>query len=249
MENMVNFYTNNGVLEIQLNRAEKKNALTNAMYRDMQTAMERAKTDDTIKVILLSSTGDFFTAGNDLVDFLNKAENEDAELNALAFLQLLGDYPKPIVAAVTGSGVGLGLTLLLHCDLVYIVEHAKLVAPFVDLSLIPEAGSTLLLTQKIGYQRAFDVLVMGEKITGKQAVELGLANQAFATAADVLTIARQKAKLLAKKSTESVLQTKQLMRNAAEISARIEQENLQFSERLKTDEVKQILRKFVHKKW
>lgn len=247
MEQLVNFHTQNGVLEIQFNRADKKNALTNAMYQAVQTAMEQAKSDDNIRVILFTSTGDFFTAGNDLVDFLTKAENDDAELNALDFVQLLGDYPKPIVAAVTGSGVGIGLTLLLHCDLVYIVENAKLLAPFVDLSLVPEAGSTLLLTQKIGYQRAFEVFVMGEKITGIQAVELGLANQAFATSDEVLSTARQKAEILAKKSVPSVRQTKDLMRNATEILARIQQENIHFSNRLQTDEVKAILRKFVHK--
>ncbi len=215
------------------------------MYQAVQTAMEQAKSDDNIQVILFTSTGDFFTAGNDLVDFLNKAENDNAELNALDFVQFLGDYPKPIVAAVTG--VGIGLTLPLHCDLVYIVENAKLLAPFVDLSLVPEAGSTLLLTQKIGYQRAFEVFVMGEKITGKQAVELGLANQAFATSDEVLSTARQKAEILAKKSVSSVRQTKDLMRNATEILARIQQENIHFSNRLQTDEVKAILRKFVHK--
>lgn len=247
MEQLVNFQTQNGVLEIQFNRADKKNALTNAMYQAVQTAMEQAKSDDNIRVILFTSTGDFFTAGNDLVDFLIKAENDDAELNALDFVQFLGDYPKPIVAAVTGSGVGIGLTLLLHCDLVYIVENAKLLAPFVDLSLVPEAGSTLLLTQKIGYQRAFEVFVMGEKITGKQAVELGLANQAFASSDEVLSTARQKAEILAKKSVSSVRQTKDLMRNATEILARIQQENTHFSNRLQTDEVKAILRKFVHK--
>lgn len=247
MEQLVNFQTQNGVLEIQFNRADKKNALTNAMYQAVQTAMEQAKSDDNIRVILFTSTGDFFTAGNDLVDFLTKAENDDAELSALDFVQFLGDYPKPIVAAVTGSGVGIGLTLLLHCDLVYIVENAKLLAPFVDLSLVPEAGSTLLLTQKIGYQRAFEVFVMGEKITGIQAVELGLANQAFATSDEVLNTARQKAEILAKKSVPSVRQTKDLMRNATEILARIQQENTHFSNRLQTDEVKAILRKFVHK--
>ena len=247
MEQLVNFQTQNGVLEIQLNRADKKNALTNAMYQAVQTAMEQAKSDDNIRVILFTSTGDFFTAGNDLVDFLTKAENDDAELNALDFVQFLGDYPKTIVAAVTGSGVGIGLTLLLHCDLVYIVENAKLLAPFVDLSLVPEAGSTLLLTQKIGYQRAFEVFVMSEKITGKQAVELGLANQAFASSDEVLSTARQKAEILAKKSVPSVRQTKDLMRNATEILARIQQENVHFSNRLQTDEVKAILRKFVHK--
>lgn len=245
MEQLVNFHTQNGVLEIQFNRADKKNALTNAMYQAVQSAMEQAKSDDNIRVILFTSTGDFFTAGNDLVDFLAKAENDDAELNALDFVQFLGDYPKPIVAAVTGSGVG--MTLLLHCDLVYIVENAKLLAPFVGLSLVPEAGSTLLLTQKIGYQRAFEVFVMGEKITGKQAVELGLANQAFASSDEVLSTARQKAEILAKKSVPSVRQTKDLMRNATEILARIQQENIHFSNRLQTDEVKAILRKFVHK--
>lgn len=237
-----------GVLEIQLSRPDKKNALTQQMYADIQTAMEKALVDDSIKVILITALGDFFTAGNDLADFILIAETEDAEFNALKFIHLLGEYPKPIVAAVTGSGVGIGTTLLLHCDLVYILAQAKLYAPFVNLAVVPEAGSTLLLTERIGYTRAFEMFVMGEPLLGTEAVTLGIANQAFDTTDDVLTVARQKAQLLATKPYQAVLQTKQLMRESVKIFEQIQQENLCFKERLKSEEAKQIFQSFLAKK-
>lgn len=238
----------NGILEIQLARPDKKNAVTNQMYADIQTAMENAITDNAIKVILLTSQGDFFTAGNDLADFLSIAESDEMDFNALKFIKLLGDYSKPIVASVTGSGMGIGTTILLHCDLVYISESAKLFAPFVNLAVVPEAGSSLLLTERIGYTRAFNMFAMGEPLSGKEAVTLRLATQAFSTPEEVLSTAKQKAEILATKPYQAVLQTKQLMRNSVKILEQIHQENHCFNERLKSDEAKQIFQNFLNKK-
>ena len=237
-----------GVLEIQLNRPDKKNALTNQMYADIQTAMQHALTDDRVKVILFTALGDFFTAGNDVADFLAISESPTAEFNALKFIKLLGDYPKPIIAAVTGSGVGIGMTILLHCDLIYILAQAKLYAPFVNLAVVPEAASSLLLTQRIGYTRAFNMFVMGEPLGGSEAVALGIANQAFATPEEVLTVARQKAGILAKKPYQAVLQTKHLMRDSVKILDTIHQENHCFTERVKSEEAQQIFQAFLAKK-
>lgn len=218
------------------------------MYQDVQTALEQALHNDTIKVILFTAQGDFFTAGNDLADFIAVTDSEDSEIKALGFINLLGEYPKPMIAAVTGSGVGIGTTMLLHCDLVYILDTAKLLTPFVNLALVPEAGSSLLLTQRIGYARAFAMFTLGETLSGKEAVNLGIANQSFATPEEVLGTARQKAAMLATKPYQSVLQTKRLMRDSEAILARMQLENVCISERLKSEESKQILKGFFEKK-
>lgn len=249
MENHIICQQNNGVLEIQLARPNKKNALTNAMYGDMVTAMEQALTDDNVKVILFTAQGDFFTSGNDLADFLavSSQQPDKSDIKAFRFIELLGDYPKPLVASVTGTGVGIGTTILLHCDLVYIHENAKLLTPFVNLALVPEAGSSLLLTERIGHVRAFNMVALGEPVLGKEAVSLGLANQAFANTDDVLATARQKAEELARKPTQALLQTKQLMRDSAKILAKMQEENICFAERLKSAEAKQIFESFFKK--
>lgn len=248
MENHIHCQQYDGILEIQFARPAKKNALTNAMYHEAQQALEQAKNDDCIKVIIFTAQGDFFTAGNDLQDFLEVSESNNSDLKALDFIKSLGDYPKPLIAAVTGSAVGIGTTMLLHCDLVYILDTAKLLAPFVNLALVPEAASSLLLTQRIGHTRAFAMFALGEAILGKEAVTLGIANQSFATAEEVLNIAHQKATLLASKSSEAVRHTKRLMRETETILARMQLENACISERLKSDESKQILKGFFAKK-
>lgn len=239
-----------GVLEITLNRPDKKNALTNAMYADMVSALMHAKTNDEIKAVLFSSAGEDFCAGNDLADFLAVAEQGDAfdKAQGVAFIRLLADFPKPIVCAVVGVGVGIGTTLLLHADLVYVHKNAKLITPFVNLALVPEASSSLLLTERIGHVRAFDMLVMGESITGQTAHEWGLANACFETADEVLATARQKALHLTKLPTTAVLQTKVLMKNTQAIKDKMEQELVYFDERLKSDEARAVFAQFFNKK-
>ncbi|KXO80013.1 hypothetical protein AYL20_03970 [Acinetobacter venetianus] len=247
MDNHIVINIDNGVLEIQFSRPEKKNALTNQMYGSITEAMLQALENDEIHVILFSAIGNVFTAGNDLVDFMEISESPDIEPKAQEFILLLAEYRKPIIAAVTGSAIGIGTTMLLHCDLVYIAENAKLLVPFVNLALVPEAGSSLLLAARIGHAKAFSMFVLGESITGTEAAQLGLANSAV-SAENVLELARSKAKELVTKSIKSVEQTKLLMRNSPLILDQIQKENTYFSERLRSSEAKEIFRNFIEKK-
>jgi enoyl-CoA hydratase/carnithine racemase len=236
-----------GVLEITFARPEKKNALSNAMYRAAREALESAQTNKAVRVVLFSAEGDAFTAGNDLGDFANAANGQADERQAHPFIEALGRAEKPIVAAVPGLAVGVGTTMLLHCDLVYVAETAKLSAPFVNLGLVPEAASSLLLPARIGYVRAFAVFALGESISGPEAVALGLANKVLPQN-EVLTAARAAAKALAQKPVGSVISTKKLMRDAAALLARMDAESLIFGERLKSDEAREAFRAFAERR-
>ena len=236
-----------GVLEIAFARPDKKNALTQAMYRAAREALEGAQTNKAIRVVLFSAEGDAFTAGNDIGDFANVANGQAGEGQAHAFIEALGRAEKPIVAAVPGLAVGVGATMLLHCDLVYVTETAKLLAPFVNLGLVPEAASTLLLPTRIGHVRAFAVFALGESISGAEAVALGLANRMLPQD-DLLKEARAAAKMLAKKPPGSVVSTKKLMRDTAALLARMDQESLIFGERLRSDEAREAFRAFAERR-
>lgn len=235
------------MLEITFARPDKKNAFSNAMYLAMCEALESAHTSEAIRVVLFSAEGGAFTAGNDIAEFASVASGQSGELQAHRFIEALGRAEKPIVAAVPGLAVGVGLTMLLHCDLVYIAETAKLSAPFVNLALVPEAASSMLLPARIGHVRAFAMFALGESISGVEAVALGLANQALPQD-DVLTVARAAAKALAKKPAGSVVSTKKLMRDVASIQERIAAESLIFGERLKSDEAREALLAFTERR-
>ena len=165
-----------GVRTIAFARAEKKNAITGEMYTKMVQALASAQDDDSIKVVLFASTNENFTAGNDVGDFAaNPPTGPEAPVFQL--LKLLCEVKKPMVAAVPGLAIGIGTTLLLHCDLVYAAESAKFKMPFVDLALVPEAGSSQLLPQLLGHQRAAQLLLLGEAFDAQQALAWGLVNQ------------------------------------------------------------------------
>ncbi len=154
-----------GILTLTFHRLDKKNAITRAMYTAMAEALEAAAADDTVRVAVIQGDPTCFTAGNDLMDFLSNPPDmtpgaEPAPV--VRFLDILRDFPKPLIAAVAGPAVGIGTTLLLHCDLVYAVDNAGFSLPFVNLGLCPEAGSSLLLPQIVGYQRAAEKLLFGE---------------------------------------------------------------------------------------
>jgi len=177
MSDHITLSRNKGVLEILLSRPEKKNALTNAMYRTITEAMREAQKNPEIHVVLFGSNHDVFSAGNDMGDFAEYASGQSTLLEAHAFIEELVLAEKPIVAGVPGFAIGVGTTLLLHCDWVVVAKTARLSAPFVDLALVPEAASSLLLSARIGYLRAFAVFAMGQSISGEEAVMLGLANE------------------------------------------------------------------------
>ncbi|MGC4054744.1 MAG: enoyl-CoA hydratase-related protein [Paludibaculum sp.] len=235
------------MLEITFARPDKKNALTNAMYDAARLTLEEAQSNRAIQVVLFSGEGDVFTAGNDMVEFVNVANGQAGTLQALPFIQALAQAAKPIVAAVPGLAVGVGTTMLLHCDLVYVAETAKLSAPFVNLGLAPEAASSLLLPACIGHVRAFAMFALGESLSGPEAVALGLANKALPQD-EVLPAARAAAKALARKPAGSLVSTKKLMRDAAALMARIDQENIIFGKQLKGDEAREALHAFIERR-
>jgi enoyl-CoA hydratase/carnithine racemase len=244
MSDQITLSRNKGVLEILLSRPEKKNALTNAMYRTITEAMREAQKDPAIHVVLFGSNHDIFSAGNDMSDFAEYASGTSTSLEAHAFIEELVLSEKPIVAGVPGLAVGVGTTLLLHCDWVVVAKTARLSAPFVDLALVPEAASSLLLPARIGYLRAFAVFAMGQSITGEEAVMLGLANESHERAR-VMDSAREAAYQLAKKPLQALIATKRLMRDPEVLMNRLRQENLVFAERLRSAEARAIFANFL----
>jgi enoyl-CoA hydratase/carnithine racemase len=235
------------VLEIIIARPEKKNALSNAMYRTMTEALERAHNDPAIRVVLFGAEGDAFTAGNDIAEFASAAAGRREELAAFGFITALGRAEKPIVAAVTGLAVGVGTTMLLHCDLVYVAETATLTTPFVNLALVPEAASSLLLPGRIGHARAFAMFALGESLSGPEAFALGLANKVLPRDA-VLPSARAAAGKLAAQPLGAVVATKKLMRERERILARMAEESALFGQRLQTEEAREAFRAFAERR-
>ena len=181
MSEHVRIAAEDGVLRITLARPEKKNSLTQPMYTALADALTRAETDASVRVVLLEAEGDAFTAGNDLGDFAAVAAGklDRKAMTTVQFLDALAHARKPLVAAVNGLAVGIGVTMLLHCDLVFVAENAKLSTPFVNLALVPEAASSLLLPARIGHARAFAMFALGEPIDGRTAANIGLANAAL----------------------------------------------------------------------
>lgn len=236
-----------GVREIVFARPEKKNALSNAMYRSAREALQDAQVSPDVRVVLFAGEGEAFTAGNDLADFAKAAAGEANEPEAHRFIEELARAEKPIVAAVPGLAVGVGMTMLLHCDLVYVADTAKLSAPFINLGLSPEAASSLLLPARLGHVRAFAAFALGEAISGAEAVSLGLANQ-LAPRDEVLETARAAAKTLAGKPLGSVIATKRLMRDAAALARQIEAESRVFAERLTSEEAREAFRAFAERR-
>ncbi|GER02001.1 enoyl-CoA hydratase [Iodidimonas gelatinilytica] len=197
------------ILEIGFNRPAKKNALTEAMYKAIADSLEQASDDPDIRVVLFYGEGGIFTSGNDLNDFAQVAtgQRRAEDMEVMRVLHILAGFQKPVIAAVEGLAVGIGLTLLLHCDLAYVAQDARLTAPFVDLALVPEAASSLLMPACIGHQKAFALFALGEALSGDDAARLGLANAAL-PAGDVLAQARLSAQTLAKKAPGALAATK-----------------------------------------
>jgi enoyl-CoA hydratase/carnithine racemase len=237
------------VMRLLLARPEKKNALTNAMYAALAAALDRAESDPTVRAVLLEAEGDAFTAGNDLGDFAAAATGALArsEMKAHVFLSALARGQKPYVAAVQGLAVGIGVTMLLHCDLVYVAEDAKLTTPFVNLALVPEAASSWLLPARIGHARAFAMFALGEPVDGRTAAAIGIANGAL-PAGEVRAKALAVAKALATKPIGALRATKKLMRDAEAIQALMTREGEIFGARLQTAEAAEAFRAFAERR-
>jgi enoyl-CoA hydratase/carnithine racemase len=249
MTDHVRISIEDNVMRLLLARPEKKNALTNAMYAALGAALDRAESDPAIRAVLFEAEGDAFTAGNDLGDFAAVAAGMMArsEMKAHVLLSALARAEKPYVAAVQGLAVGVGVTMLLHCDLVYVAEDAKLTVPFVNLAVVPEAASSWLLPARIGYARAFAMFALGEPVDGRTAAAIGIANSAL-PAADVRAKAFAAAKALATRPIGALRATKKLMRDAAAIQALMTKEGEIFGERLRTAEAAEAFRAFAERR-
>ena len=238
-----------GVLTVTLARPEKKNAITQAMYAVLAETTERARTDDAVRVLVFKGQGDSFSAGNDIADFiaLGSQGQQPAEMPVFRFLKALADLDKPAVAAVRGRAVGIGLTLLLHCDMVVVAEDALLSAPFINLALAPEAASSMLLPAVLGHQRAFEIFALGEPIDGRTAVAWGLANRAV-PADQVEAVAAELAGKLATRAPNSIRKTKRLMRDAEKLWALMQREGEAFGSQMSSPEAMEAFMAFSQKR-
>ena len=236
-----------GILTLRMERPDKKNALTLDMYDAMQKAIEDAEKNPAVRVILITGTKDIFCAGNDLQDFLsNPPDGPDSPV--IKFLNTIANAKLPIVAAVNGIAVGIGTTMLLHCDFVYIADTATLSLPFVDLGLVPEAAASMLLPRLAGHQRAAELLMLGEPFKPELAVEIGLAN-AVCKPEDLEATALKTAKKLAAKPRDALLHTKQLLRRDFEsVAQRIAEENRIFKDCLASPDAREALQAFKEKR-
>jgi enoyl-CoA hydratase/carnithine racemase len=233
-----------GVMQLQLVRPEKKNALTQAMYRTLTEWLHGADADPAVRVVTLSGSGDSFSSGNDLADFLPKDDAAPDSSAALEFLATLAGMRKPVLAGVNGLAVGVGVTMLLLCDLVYAADTASFQLPFINLGVVPEAASTLLLPVRVGYHRAAELLLFGAAIDAEQAAVLGLVNATMPLAQLPGHLAGRAA-ALAGKPAEALLATKALLRRAPEsITDRMQAEGAEFLRLLASEDTKSIITKF-----
>ncbi|MDE5444367.1 enoyl-CoA hydratase [Bradyrhizobium sp. CSA207] len=237
-----------GIMTMTLARVEKKNALTNDMYRALSDGLERAESDPAIRVVLFQGDGDSFTSGNDIADFSAQADaSHSGESQAFRFVLNLGKATRPLIAAVQGNAVGIGTTMLLHCDLVFLAETAKLMTPFVNLALVPEAASTWLLPARVGHVRAYAMFALGEPLDAAAAVACGLAN-AVVPAADLRARAWQAAESLTKRPAGALSHTKALMRETDKIGAQMSREIELFAERLRSGEAREAFAAFAERR-
>lgn len=238
-----------GVHVVRMNRPEKKNALTRAMYDAMTTSLQQADKDDDIAAHMIVGAGGVFSAGNDISDFAKRATDLNATSGAAGFIRTLPALDKPIVAAVDGLAVGVGVTMIFHCDLVYASPTASFRTPFLDLGLVMEAGSSLLAPRIMGHQRAFELLCLGEAYSAEDGQRAGFVNKIVPV--DTLEAEALKAAArLAAKPRQALQEARRLLRGATkgEALARIEEESRIFAELLRTPEAREAFAAFLEKR-
>ena len=234
------------VMHLTLDRPEKKNALTPAMYSDLSKALILAKDDFDIRVVVISGAGNAFTGGNDILDFMDTPPT-GADSPVMQFLSILHDFPKPLIAAVHGNAVGIGTTMLMHCDLVYAAADAKLSMPFVSLGLVPEAGSSILFPRLVGHVIASEIFLTGRNFSGTEAHEMRLVNEIVS---DPLAKALEVAEVIANQPPTSVINTKALLKSGHHqaVAMVMEAESELFRIALESDEAQIAFMKFLEKK-
>ena len=237
-----------GVLTLTFNRVERKNSINVAMYDALATALEKAAGDAATRVVVIQGHETIFSAGNDIEDFLkNKPAGMDSPV--FRFLRGIAIFPKPLVAAVCGPAVGVGTTLLFHCDLVYAGDNAAFSMPFVNLGLVPEAASSLLVPQMFGYHRAAEALLLGEPFMAEAALEVGLVNRVVPPS-EANALAQAQARKLAAKPLSSLIATKQLMKGGQQkaVLERMGEEGAQFGRMLGEPAAREAMTAFMEKR-
>jgi len=241
-------HTDAGVMTLTINRLAKKNSITASMYTLLADALDAALADGAVRAVVIQGHETIFSAGNDIGDFLDKPPST-SESPVFRFLRGISAFPKPIVAAVCGPAVGIGTTLLLHCDLVYAGDNAAFSMPFVNLGLCPEAASSLLVPQLMGYHRAAEALLLGEPFMAESALEMGLINR-IVPPAEVNALAQRQAQKLAVKPLSSLIETKRLMKksNAPLLADRIAEEGVSFGRMLAEPAAREAFTAFMQKR-
>ena len=241
-----------GVCTIEIARPEKKNALTVAMYQAMADALTAAREDAAVRAVLITGQPGVFTSGNDIEDFMSRAPGQGSDgmdSPVFRFMRALVECDKPVVAAVTGAAIGIGTTMLLHCDFVYVSDEARLAMPFTGLGLVPEFGSSLIVPQLMGTRRAAEKLLLGDPFTAEQAVECGIAN-AVLPAGEVVNHARRVAERFNALPPGAVRESKQLMRAPQQelLLKTIATEGALFAKRLRSPEAMEAFQAFFQKR-
>ena len=241
-------HVENGVMTLTINRLARKNSLTAAMYTALADALERAQTDDAVRVVVLQGDESIFSSGNDIADFLNTPPaGEDAPV--FRFLRNIAAFSKPLVAAVCGPAVGIGTTMLFHCDLVYAGDNAAFSMPFVNLGLCAEGASSLLAPQMFGYHRAAEALLLGDAFYAEAALEVGLVNRVLPPS-EANGYAQSVARKLAAKPLSSLVQTKRLMKKGqqAQVLQTMSEEGAVFGRMLLEPAAKEAFAAFLEKR-
>jgi len=238
-----------GVMTLTLNRIEKKNSFTQAMYGACADALLHAADDASVHVVVIQGHATIFSAGNDIGDFLTRGGASSEESQVFRFLRGIAAFPKPLVAAVCGPAVGVGTTMLFHCDLVYAGDNAAFSMPFVNLGLCAEAASSLLAPRLMGYHRAAEALLLGEPFTAESAMEMGLVNR-IVPPSEANSLAQAQARKLAAKPLPSLIETKRLMKKGqmAEVLAQMGEEGESFGRLLQAPHAKEAFSAFLEKR-
>lgn len=238
--------SNGGILTLTLNRPQKQNALTRDMYRTLSEAITQAQGDFGIRAVIITSSSENFTSGNDLFDFLNEPPLEEGS-PVMNFLSAIHNFSKPLLAAVSGNAVGIGTTMLFHCDIVIASPTAKFSMPFVNLGLVPEAGSSILFPRLVGHQRASKVFLTGEPFSAETALEMGLIAEISEDPVSTITSIAEK---IAKQPPNAVIQTKALLKSELheKVAAVMRAEGELFQMALQSDEAREAFMNFLEKK-
>ena len=237
-----------GVMTLTINRLDRKNSITSAMYSSLADALDAANHDPAVRVVIIQGHETIFSAGNDIGDFLSKPP-ATSDAPVFRFLRGISSFPKPIIASVCGPAVGIGTTLLLHCDLVYAGDNAAFSMPFVNLGLCPEAASSYLAPRLMGYPRAAEALLLGEPFTAESALEMGLINR-IVPPREANALAQQQALKLAGKPLASLMETKRLMKkgNAGMVAERMAEEGVSFGRMLQEPAAREAFTAFMEKR-